>query len=254
MQDTPNLQITSSDPEICLGEQVVLSALGAQTYSWSNNLIGNPVIVTPTTTTTYYVTGTIGVNCSNTSSITIYVYTLPIADFSYLISEHSPSVATVQFYDQSSGNPIIWFWNFDDGNTSSNQNPTHFYPLQNQNYWVSLYIENQYGCSDSITKLITIRYEPEYTIFIPNAFSPADDALNTYFSIFHNNLLETDFRIIIFDRWGKIIFESDDINFKWDGKTSNGKLAPQGLYVYKINFKDASSRKHAIYGFVNIIY
>jgi hypothetical protein len=73
----------SSDVAICEGENTVLTASGASTYSWDNagslsSATGTPVTATPTTTTTYTVTGTDGNGCENTATVTVTVNPRPV--------------------------------------------------------------------------------------------------------------------------------------------------------------------------------
>jgi len=57
----------------------------------------------------------------------------------------------------------------------------------------------------------------------------------------------------IFDRWGKMIFESKDINIGWDGKLPSGDKAPAGIYAYRIQYLDKDGLTHLITCFVNVL-
>lgn len=97
-----------------------------------------------------------------------------------------------------------------------------------------LRVENA-TCVDTIS--VDIRVQPctdICPIFIPNAFSPNDDGINDYFEIFpgcSNQILS--FRMEIFDRWGNMVFHSNEFNRQWDGNIE-GKIAPAGGYTYKL--------------------
>jgi gliding motility-associated-like protein len=71
-------------------------------------------------------------------------------------------------------------------------------------------------------------------IFAPNAFTPNGDGLNDSFSIIPSAEVQ-EFRIVISNRWGEPVFQSDDKNFAWDG-TLDGDLLPPGTYAYKMTF------------------
>jgi len=71
-------------------------------------------------------------------------------------------------------------------------------------------------------------------LYIPNAFTPTGNGINDYFLAYCENIQE--FQMIIYDRWGQKLFESDDITTGWDG-TFMGKQCPQGTYVYVVNYK-----------------
>lgn len=79
---------------------------------------------------------------------------------------------------------------------------------------------------------------PAAIIHIPNAFTPNGDGLNDTFGGLGEGL--TEYNLQIFNRWGNLIFESNDMKNQWDGNYNN-KLAPIGVYVYKINAKGPSA-------------
>jgi len=82
---------------------------------------------------------------------------------------------------------------------------------------------NSYGCRDSIIKQVEIK--PAYTIYIPNAFTPNSDGTNDSFRAVGVGIEE--FKMQIFDRWGALVFESDDINTVWDGSIKGKEIRNQ---------------------------
>ena len=86
---------------------------------------------------------------------------------------------------------------------------------------------NSNGCEG--TGFVTVTVEFDSTIFIPNAFSPNGDGLNDSFGPITNALESA--RFIVFDRWGKIVFETTDLEIKWDGSIE-GNDAMLGVYHY----------------------
>lgn len=78
---------------------------------------------------------------------------------------------------------------------------------------------------------------PKTQIFIPNAFTPNDDGLNDVFKIKYTEPTFNTFNMLIFSRWGELLFESNDLNVGWDG-TYNGKKCPLGTYIYLISVED----------------
>jgi gliding motility-associated-like protein len=103
-------------------------------------------------------------------------------------------------------------------------------------------VQNDSGCSVSDT--MTVYVIPEYNIFIPNAFTPNNSGNNDVFRIFGNTQSLTYLAVSIYDRLGERVFQSNDINFQWDG-TFKGAKAPEGVYVYemKLVFIDDHSEK-----------
>ena len=75
---------------------------------------------------------------------------------------------------------------------------------------------------------------PAAVLYIPNAFTPNGDGLNDTFGAVGEGI--TEYNMQIFDRWGNLIFESNNINVQWDGNYHN-EIAPLGLYVYKVEAK-----------------
>ena len=78
--------------------------------------------------------------------------------------------------------------------------------------------------------------EPEVhnNIYIPNIFSPNDDGINDKFALsFGSDLQVTAMTGSIFDRWGNLVYSSDEIPFEWDGFLADEVMMP-GVYVYRI--------------------
>ena len=112
----------------------------------------------------------------------------------------------------------------------------------------SVVAESEPAYSDIIS--ITETESNEFKFFVPNAFSPNSDEVNESFTPMGTNFKE--YELIIFDRQGKEIFKSKDINNKWDGKLRNGKPAPEDVYGYLINVKDMNNINHPYSGSINL--
>jgi gliding motility-associated-like protein len=89
---------------------------------------------------------------------------------------------------------------------------------------------------------------PPVSIYIPSAFTPNGDGLNDTFGVKGEGI--RDFHIMIFNRWGEVLFESTNPNKQWDGKFAGAKVE-QGTYVYKL-FAFENSRDRT--GVVNVVY
>ncbi|MCX6296806.1 MAG: gliding motility-associated C-terminal domain-containing protein, partial [Bacteroidetes bacterium] len=197
---------------------------------------------------------------SCTSSITntnmINVYPNPVANFT-APSNTSIINPTVSFIDNSSvptGAIASWHWNFGDpfadaDSTSGLQNPFHTF-TDAGTYCATLSIISDHGCVDTTQLCVII--DPEFTFFIPNAFSPNGDGINDEF--YGKGEYINSFEMLIYDRWGNLIFFSDDINKHWDGKANHGsELAQQDVYVYVVKIKDIKDKKHKYTGTVTIV-
>lgn len=118
-------------------------------------------------------------------------------------------------------------------------------------YQITQIVTSGAGCTDSLSKTFTIRPVPE--IFIPNSFTPDDDFINERFEISMSWI--SDFYLIIYDRWGTIVYETPDLFSYWNGRfMNNGKEVPQGLYAYKIRYRPLGQQKdYFVTGSVNLI-
>lgn len=187
--------------------------------------------------------------CVDDTVLTKYItiYPIPTANFSF--SPESPDIIFphVNFYDQSSV-VNIWNWNFGDSTFSNNKNPDHLYDTSGV-FNVTLIVTNEYGCKDTTYKEVIIKND--YTLWIPNAFTPNGDGKNDFFEVKSEGL--TDFKMDIFDRWGSLIFTSDNIYKGWNGEVKNRK-AIMDTYVYRIEIKDLELKAHVYVGHVNLIY
>ena len=114
----------------------------------------------------------------------------------------------------------------------------------------TLIVENNFGCLDTVDHLVEIA--PEFTFFIPNAFTPNDDGTNDFF--FGQGIGITEYDLFVFDRWGNLIFHGDDINKMWDGKVKGGsEIAQQDVYVWKVKLTDIFMKKHNYIGTVTLV-
>ncbi len=125
--------------------------------------------------------------------------------------------------------PGIYFsysWVFPDGSTSSASTV-----VADQAGLYRVTLTNSLGCNTQDSTIIVENCEPE--IFGPNAFSPNENGQNDDFSLFTKYL--SNFQIFIFNRWGEIVFQSDQVDFVWDG-TYKGKIVPVSVYPYRITY------------------
>ena len=202
--------------------------------------------------------------CTNsiTNNNLVNVYPIPEADFGWGPQPLTDLNPVVQFSDQSTGGTIVnWFWQFGDpqDNSSTAQNPTFDYAVSGQ-FLATLTVINSNGCIDSTSQLITIA--PEFSIYVPNAFTPGGDdgtgldAINDDFFAKGVGVDPDNFEMWIFDRWGNNIFYTKDFNEHWNGKVMGGKsnaIVQQDVYVWKINLKTLTGEKKSFIGHVTVI-
>ena len=182
----------------------------------------------------------------------VTVYPNPIADFTMSPQPTTVLNGTIQFTDMS----ILantWSWNFGDLlNSSSNlQNPQFTY-IDTGLFAVQLFVTSQYGCVDSILKYV--RIDPDFTLYVPNAFTPNSDGNNDEFLPIGTMIDANNYKLWIFDRWGSCIFYTENLNKGWDGRANDGsEIAQEDVYVWKIQLNDFSGAKKSFVGHVSLI-
>lgn len=111
-------------------------------------------------------------------------------------------------------------------------------------------IENLNGCEDSTCINIQIFDQPSLTA--PNVFTPDGDGINDLF--YFPNAAIVEFSCTVFDRWGKLVFEFDDINQTWDGSNmNNGKICSDGVYFYMYEGTSSNGTEYKGQGNVHLI-
>lgn len=102
---------------------------------------------------------------------------------------------------------------------------------QTEKYRVTAY---QKGNNEVVSVSNEVEIVPAAVIYVPNAFTPNGDGLNDTFGGVGEGI--TDYTMQIFDRWGNLLFESNNINNQWDGTYKN-EVVPAGVYVFKLSAK-----------------
>jgi gliding motility-associated-like protein len=96
-----------------------------------------------------------------------------------------------------------------------------------------------------------VRIEPDFTFYIPNAFTPNNDDVNETFS--GKGTYVKEFEMLIFDRWGNMVYKSNDFNKPWNGaKNGKGDIV-EDVYVYTITIVDYNKKKHYYKGIVTLV-
>jgi gliding motility-associated-like protein len=182
----------------------------------------------------------------------ITVFANPIAAFSAFPQPTTILNPVVTFTD-SSQNASSWHWSFGDisNATSVLQNPSFTFPDPTC-YDVVLAVASNDGCVDTTTEQICI--DPDASIFVPNAFTPNDDGTNDFFFPQGVGIDPDHFEMWIFDRWGNMIYYTDDMSKGWDGRVQGHSDIEQiDTYIWKIHALDILGNKHNIEGIVNLI-
>src|SRR5688572_14612039 len=219
---------------------------GSVSCSWNfgdggtSSSCGNPVTYTYTTPGIYtvflQVTDNNGCVASSTHPNMIAVYGQPVSCFTFGPQPTTILDGTISFADCSTGGGTTWTWNFGDlaNSTSYQQNPQFTYN-DTGTFVVQQTVCNSQGCCDS--SLQTVVIGPDFTLYVPNAFTPDGDLTNDEFFPKGEGFDIDSYKLWIFDRWGNLIFFTDNWNKHWDGKVQGGgsdELVQEDTYVWKI--------------------
>jgi gliding motility-associated-like protein len=123
------------------------------------------------------------------------------------------------------------------------------YPITDTGaYYFQLLAVNLYGCRDSAQVMITVN--PSFAIFFPDAFTPNDNGNNDKYMPKGYGIKE--YELLIFDRWGNMVFKSNDMTVGWDGTYKNN-LPFRDVYVYKCRIRDIKGDPHYYYGHITLV-
>ena len=189
--------------------------------------------------------------CFATTTIPCMINIYPQPDANFLVTPNNIDITNpiAQFQNLSTYSNI-WQWNFGDSTFSNSENPSHVYPEEGT-YLVTLYSSNSNGCIDSISYNVIVG--DVSMIYIPNTFTPNYDNVNDVWYIKTHGIDPNNFQLLIFDRWGNQIFQTNDFTQGWNGSVNNvGLLVQQDVYVYKIFYKDLKGHKKTSIGHVTV--
>jgi|GEM_PF-434937 len=153
-------------------------------------------------------------------------------------------------FENCSQNSDNWYWSFGDFATSNMENPTHDYN-QEGDYVVTLVATNEFGCIDSVAKIVSIIGDTD--IFIPNSFTPNDDGLNDIFLPVMREVNRNGYSLKIYNRFGQLVFISYNIELGWDGKINGIPIEMESIFTYVINYENLNGRKMMTKGSVSVI-
>jgi len=174
---------------------------------------------------------------------TITVNKNPVVDFTFAPALAMIPEDKVSFYNFSKYGDS-YSWDFGDGTYSTERDPVHYYEDVGY-YEVSLTVTSGAGCTTSMIHPDSVEVIGEGKMIFPNAFTPSPDGpsggyytqkdmSNDVFFPVHAGVVE--YQLYIYNRWGELVFQSDDVNIGWDGYI-DGKLAKQDVYVWKVEGK-----------------
>jgi gliding motility-associated-like protein len=236
----PDVEIGESITNACDGDVVSLSLpIGTAEYQWddgTNDDIRNVV------TSGLYWLEALENGCTNRDSVTITFFDNPLIE----LGRDTSACDDVGVLLQPTKSEGIITW--PDGSTGNSFQV-------NDAGWVRATINNN-GCETMDSVFVTLRECNYFDAYIPNAFSPNEDGNNDNFlPVFQDGITVTEYKMVIFDRWGNKVFTSTDLSEPWDGRL-NSTQTPSGVYVYVIEVSfidDRTSGTEIISGDVAVI-
>lgn len=234
-QDNLNIEVPpvpinitlSNDTLVCNGASVNLTAqvqggVGAYITEWigtgSNSL---EYFATPTNSTSYLFSA--ADQCGNTATEVVFVN---VDEIEPLFSAVYTSNNDMHF-ENLTENSLESYWIINGEVILENSFDYNFQTTEEWN--VELFVESFLGCPASISST----YFPIGDLFVPNAFTPNNDGTNDYWTVKGHDLAWM--KIQVFDRWGNIVFESEEVNPIWDGSLNNGDyFVKDGVYSYQL--------------------
>ena len=195
-------------------------------------------------------------NCETKAALheDIIVYQKPISAF-FVDPTRASLIDPVFNFSNQSVDVHTSFWAFGDGDSVMTHSPfPHTYDPVPGKYTVSLIVESHDGCRDTSYQVITID-EQEDIFYIPTGFNPFSiRPENRVFKPQISLLDPTHYHMFIYNRWGELIFESENYEEGWDGMKDKESAYPVGAYVWLIKFRDLNGTEYRETGSVTIIH
>lgn len=183
----------------------------------------------------------------------LQAYSIPQSSWTYAPDEITELNTTVEFEDMSTG-ADTYMWEFGDLDISEEANPVYHFPeIGGLGYQVCQTVWSEYGCSNQSCHDIYI--DGTFSVYTPNTFTPDNDGVNeTFYPVCHG-FDPDDYSLRIFDRWGELVFESNDPAQSWFGNVQGqGHYAPDGVYVWQLSVRSLYKAEiQSFSGFVTLL-
>jgi gliding motility-associated-like protein len=197
--------------------------------------------------------GTTENNCTDTMIIEdpIRVFPVPYADF--VFAPETVNILNPQMtFEETGFGGAYYHWNFNDGGEEYGAIVDHSF---NTPYYhaVTLTAYNQYGCKSDITKNVFV--SDYLTVYVPTAFTPDDDNINENFKPeMSGRELISRYKFWITDRWGNVIFETNDFDMPWIGNVRGGDYyASPDIYIWNVQVELKNGDEKEYNGHVTLV-
>ena len=186
-------------------------------------------------------------NCINTRTFSVNAYEVPSADFAFSPERPVEGLDEVVFTNSSRGEKQQkWNWYFINNNGYKSAHETTTYLFEQAGlYPIAYTVVNKWGCSDTVVK--TVLVESDFSLYVPNVFTPNEDGLNEVFLPRMRGVRV--YELSIFNRWGQMIYQTNTQEEGWNGDCK-GELCKQDTYVWKIKLSTNSGVAKVFSGYV----
>ena len=241
----PNLEIEGVN-YLCVGGAIELTAFGGTGVVWSTGDTSRTIELYPTGTMTVYATVYQDECRGETDTVVVDpFYDYPEANFNFDPKEGFAPM-DVNFINLSIG-ADRYEWDFGVGAaTSTDINPSFTFPYAGT-WTVRLIAYSITGCPDTLELPVSME---NVALHVPTGFSPNNDGHNDQFYVGAYGIKTMNIKI--FSRWGMMIYESDNIDFRWDGRYQNRDV-PEGVYVWVVKGVGENDLKYEKSGTVTLI-
>jgi gliding motility-associated-like protein len=250
-----------ADSIICAGfvASVILPTHSSYKISPDSNATfiasNNELILKPIVNTTYTLTGIGNGICPSfdTITFTITIAPDPVASFVTdppLVLLQNPVLNLIN----SSTGATSYEWSINNTPFSTDSNVT-ITPTTEGVYCYTLKATSIDGCIDTVTHCASVVFLE--SVFFPNSFTPDGNGINDKFTPILQNVDKNNiqnYKFIIANRLGQIVFETTDPNAGWDGKLNNsGAVMPSDLYFYHCSFGSTQVKNNLFQGDVLLL-
>lgn len=248
--DPTLIDITNEDCYLGNGSITGIAAIGGTTpYSYTWNGVAGNLDATDLTNSEYTLVVTDDNGCTDSfGPISISNSGAPNADFD--LSGNPLSLGeTLVLTNNSSSDAVTYLWDLGDGTTSTDVDPSVTYTVEGT-YSICLIAYTVTSCTDTTCQTAEVIEEVESVIGIPTAFSPNNDTHNDVLFVRGSGI--TSFTLMIYNRYGEKVFESNDLSIGWDGN-HKGQPENTGVFAYYLEYEYINGEKGSLKGNITLV-
>jgi len=179
----------------------------------------------------------------------------PISNFYVAGNPTTIFETTLQAHQLASNDVVKWEWisPYSEPEYSNSENPIFSFPNGViSRYPITLIVTSYFGCVDTMS--LDVIVEDAILFYVPNTFTPDDDPYNQSWRFVMQGGETSSFELEVLDRWGKLIWKTNEPTKGWDGRLENGEMAKAGTYVWRARVKHKNDDGYNEYnGIVNLL-